>query len=324
MKVAILDDWFDTLRGLPGFAKLAGHEVTVWNDHTEDVSVLAERLKDAEALVLIRERTAIRAELIARLPKLRLISQRSVYPHIDVEACTRAGVVVSSNQHDGTPSYAAAEMTWALLLALVRQIPEQAASLKAGTWQAGVGTTLRGKTLGIYGYGRIARVVAGYAIAFGMDVLVWAREESRERAASDGHRVAPDKESFLRSADVLTLHMRLKPATKGILTRADLALMKPSAILVNTARAGLIEPGALAAALKAGRPGWAAVDVFDIEPVGPEREPLLALSNALCTPHIGYVTREEFDLQFNDVYDQINAFAAGRPINVVNPSVLEA
>lgn len=323
MKVTILDDWFDTLRGLPSFAKLAAHEVTVWNDHVEDVATLAERLKDADALVLIRERTPIRAELVARLPKLRLISQRSVFPHIDVAACTAAGVVVSSNLHDGTPSYAAAEITWALLLASVRQIPAQVASLKAGTWQAGVGTTLRGKTLGIYGYGRIARVVAGYATAFGMEVLVWAREESRERAASDGYRVAPDKETFLRTVDVLSLHMRLKPATTGILTRLDLALMKPSAILLNTARAGLIEPGALADALKAGRPGWAAVDVLDIEPVGPEREPLLSLPNALCTPHVGYVTREEFEVHFSDIYDQINAFAAGKPINVVNPEVLK-
>jgi D-3-phosphoglycerate dehydrogenase len=323
MKVAILDDWFDTLRGLPSFSKLAAHEVTVWTDHTDDIGLLAERFGDAEALVLIRERTAIRAALIARLPNLRLISQRSVYPHIDVDACTAAGIVVSSNLHDGTPSYAAAEMTWALLLALVRQIPAQVAGLKAGGWQSGVGTTLRGKTLGIYGYGRIARVVAGYAKAFGMEVLVWAREESRTRAAADGLGVAPDKETFLRSVDVLSLHMRLKPATQGILTRADLALMKPSAILVNTARAGLIAPGALADALAAGRPGWAAVDVLDIEPVGPEREPLLSLPNALCTPHVGYVTREEFDLQFNDVYDQINAFAVGRPINVVNPEALE-
>jgi len=184
-----------------------------------------------------------------------------------------------------------------------------------------VGTTLRGKTLGIYGYGRIGRVVAGYAKAFGMDVVVWAREDSRARAAADGLAVAPDRAAFLRGVDVLSLHMRLTPATRGILTRDDLALMKPSAILVNTARAGLIAPGALADALAAGRPGWAAVDVFDVEPVGPEREPLLGLPNALCTPHVGFVTREEFDLQFSDVYDQINAFAAGTPIHVVNPEV---
>ena len=323
MKVAILDDWFDTLRGLPSFAKLAAHDVTVWTDHTDDVGLLAERLAETEALVLIRERTAIRADLVARLPNLRLISQRSVYPHIDVAACTGAGVMISSDQHDGTPSYAAAEMTWALLLAVARQIPKQVAALKGGTWQAAVGTTLRGKILGIYGYGRIARVVAGYARAFGMEVLVWARAESRERAASDGLGVAPDKDTFLKTVDVLSLHMRLKPATRGILTRDDLALMKPSAILINTARAGLIAPGALADALKAGRPGWAGVDVLDIEPVGPEREPLLSLPNALCTPHVGYVTREEFDLQFSDVYDQINAFAAGAPSNVVNPEVLK-
>ncbi len=322
MKVAILDDWFDTLRGLPCFAKLADHEVTVWTDHVEDVGILADRLKDAEALVLIRERTQIRAPLIERLPNLRLISQRSVYPHIDVDACTRAGVVVSSSQHEGTPSYAAAELTWGLLLAVARRIPEQAASLKAGAWLAGMGTTLRGKTLGIYGYGRIGKVVAGYARAFGMEVLVWARPESRERASSDGYTVAPDKETFLAACDVISLHMRLKPGTEGIVTAADLAQMKPTAILINTSRAGLIESGALAAALKAGRPGWAGVDVFAREPATPETEPLLALPNAVCTPHIGYVTREEFDLQFTDVFDQINAFAAGKPTSVVNPEAI--
>ena len=197
MRVAILDDWFDTLRTLPSFAKLADHEVTVFTDHVEDIDTLAERLADAEALVLIRERTAIRAPLLQRLPSLRLISQRSVYPHIDVEACTALGIVVSSDQHPGTPSYAAAELTWALILAALRQIPAQEASLRAGRWQSGVGRTLRGLTLGIFGYGRIGRVVAGYGRAFGMDVLVWSRPASLQRARADGLAIAAPASSAM-------------------------------------------------------------------------------------------------------------------------------
>jgi D-3-phosphoglycerate dehydrogenase len=286
--------------------------------------VLAERLRDAEALVLIRERTQIREPLIARLPKLKLISQRSVYPHIDIDACTAAGIVVSSNMHDGTPSYAAAELTFGLVLAAMRQIPQQMASLKAGDWQMGVGRTLRGKTFGIYGYGRIGAAVAGYATAFGMKVLVWAREASLERARADGYETAPDKAAFLERSDVVSLHLRLAPATRGMVTAEDLARMRPDALLVNTSRAGLIEPGALVAALRAGRPGMAAVDVFETEPLRDVADPLLVLPNLVATPHIGYVTREEFDLQFSDIFDQINTFAAGAPINVVNPEALKA
>jgi D-3-phosphoglycerate dehydrogenase len=310
VKVAILDDSFDTLRTLPCFAKLAGHDVTVFNDHVQELEPLAERLRDFEALVLIRERTEIREPLLERLPALRLISQRSVYPHIDVDACTRLGVVVSSSMHAGTPSYAAAELTWGLVLAAARQIPQQMASLRSGGWQMGVGSTLRGKTLGIYGYGRIGREVAGYGRAFGMPVLVWAREASCERARADGLEVAESKEAFLERSD----------ATRGIVTSADLARMRPDALLVNTSRAGLIEPGALAAALEEGRPGMAAIDVFDSEPA--RDDPLLRMDNVVCTPHIGYVTREEFDLQFGEIFDQINAYAAGAPTNVVNPDVL--
>jgi D-3-phosphoglycerate dehydrogenase len=320
MKIAILDDYFDTLRGLDCFRKLDGHEVAVWTDHTDDVDVLAERLKGAEALVLIRERTPIQAPLLARLPRLKLISQRSVYPHVDVAACTRHGVLLCSNLHSDTPSYAAAELTWALVLASMRQIPAQVRSMKAGRWQAGVGESLRGKTLGVFGYGRIGAVVAGYGRAFGMDVLVWAREASRQRAAADGWAIAPDKAAFFETADVLSLHMRLVEATRGIVAPEDLARMKPSALLVNTSRAGLIAPGALVAALKAGRPGRAAVDVFDEEPLTDPANPLLALDNALCTPHIGYVTRDEYELQFSDIFDQIAAYAAGAPINMINPA----
>ena len=295
----------------------------VWNDHVQDTDALAARLKDAEALVLIRERTRIRSPLLERLPKLGLISQRSVYPHIDIDACTRLGVVVSSNMHPGTPSYSTAEMTWALILAAVRDIPQQAAALKAGKWQTGAGTTLRGKTLGIYGYGRIGAVVAGYGRAFGMDVQIWAREATRSKARADGYGVAPSKEAFFAGCDVITLHMRLVDATRGIVTAADLARMKPTALLVNTSRAPLIEPGALVSALRAGRPGKAAVDVYEEEPVTGGRHPLLAMDNVICTPHLGYVTREEYEVQFADIFDQVVAFAAGAPINVVNPEVLK-
>jgi D-3-phosphoglycerate dehydrogenase / 2-oxoglutarate reductase len=322
MKISILDDYHDTVRTLACFGKLAGHEVTIWNDHVQDVDALAQRLADAEALVLIRERTAIRAPLIERLPKLRLISQRSVYPHIDVEACTRRGVIVSSSQHPGTPSYATAELTWGLVLAAMRQIPQQMASLKAGRWQIGVGSTLRGKLLGIYGYGRIGAVVAGYGRAFGMPVTVWAREASLARARADGHATARSKEEFFAQCDVITLHMRLVEATRGIVRAADLARMKPTALLVNTSRAPLIEPGALVAVLRAGRPGLAAVDVYEQEPMRDTDHPLLRMDNVVCTPHLGYVSREEYEVQFTDIFDQIAAYVAGAPINVVNPEVL--
>jgi len=319
MKVSILDDYFDTLRTLPCFRKLDGHQVEIWNDHVDDVDVLAHRLRETEALVLIRERTKITAALLERLPKLRLISQRSVYPHIDIDACTRLGIVVSSNMHAGTPSYATAELTWGLIIAAMRQIPQQVAALKAGIWQTGVGRSLRGLILGIYGYGRIGETVAGYGKAFGMHVLIWAREASRDRARADCHAVAVSKEAFFEECDIVSLHMRLVDATRGIVTASDLALMKPTALLVNTSRAGLIEPGALVRALEHGRPGMAAVDVFEQEPLRDTNYPLLAMNNVVATPHIGYVTREEYEIQFADVFDQINAFSIGKPINVVNP-----
>ena len=324
MKISILDDYFDTVRTLACFRKLAGHEVTVWNDHVQDTNMLAARLKDTECLVLIRERTRIEADLLERLPKLKLISQRSVYPHIDVAACTRRGVVVSSSQHAGTPSYAAAELTWALILAAARQLPQQMAALKAGKWQIGVGTTLRAKTLGIFGYGRIGATVAGYGKAFGMNVVAWAREESLARARADGYETARSKAEFFARCDVISLHLRLLPVTRHIVKAEDLARMRPTAMLVNTSRAPLIEPGALVAALRAGRPGYAAVDVFEDEPMRDPTLPLLQLKQVVATPHIGYVTREEYETQFIDIFDQIIAFAAGRPINVVNPDVLAA
>ena len=324
MKISILDDYHDTVRTLPCFKKLASHDVTIWNDHVQEIDALTERLKDTEALVLIRERTQIRAPLIERLPKLRLISQRSVYPHIDVEVCTRHGVVVSSSQHPGTPSYAAAELTWALILDSMRRIPQQVAALKAGAWQVGIGHTVRDKTLGIFGYGRIGAVVAGYGKAFGMNVVVWAREATRARAKADGYAVARSKEAFFEECDVISLHMRLADATRGIVTAADLARMKPTALIVNTSRAPLIEPSALVAALKAGRPGMAAVDVYEHEPVLDKNYPLLMMDNVVCTPHLGYVTAEEYEVQFSDIFDQIAAYCAGTPINVVNPDVLNS
>jgi len=324
VKVHILDDWFDTLRTLPCFARLAEHDVTIWNDHVEDVDILADRLAEAEAICLFRERTAIRRPLIERLPRLRLISQRSVWPHIDVDALTERGVLLCSNQHADTPSHATAELTWALILAAMRQIPQQSASLRAGGWQMGVGRTLRGRTLGLYGYGRIARAVARYAEAFGMPVLWWASEAGRARAQADGAVVADSRAAFFEQSDIVSVHVRLKPETTGLISGADLAQMRPDALFVNTSRAGLVEAGALLTALRAGRPGGAAVDVFEQEPLLDPSDPLLALPNVIATPHIGYVTEDEYNLQFSDIFDQVNAFAAGAPIHMINPEARAA
>lgn len=326
MNIAILDDLLDTVRTLPAFAKLAGHRVTVWTDHTKDVDVLAERLADTEALVLFRERTPIGAALLERLDRLRLVSQLSVYPHIDVAACTRRGVVVSSNLQPGAPRFAAlhatAELTWGLLLAAMRRIPQEMASLRAGRWQRQAGLALRGRVLGVLGYGRIGRVVAGYGRAFGMDVLVHGSAESRAAALADGYRATDDRAAFFATADAVTLHLRLVPATRAIVTAADLGRMKPTAVLVNTSRAGLVAPGALLDALRAGRPGMAALDVFDSEPVTNPDDPLLALDNVVATPHLGYVERDALEDQFAEIFEQILAFDRGAPINVVNPEVL--
>ncbi len=322
MKVTILDDYSDTLRTLECFSKLARHEVTVWTDHVQDVDQLAERLAETEALVLIRERTEIRTALLERLPRLLLISQRSVYPHIDVDTCTLLGIVVSSDLHQGSASIATAELTWGLVIAGLRRIPQQVASMKLGHWQDGVGHSLVSKSLGIYGYGRIGRVIAEYGRAFGMDVRFWASEGSRRRAEADGASVVPSSVAFFEECDVISLHLRLVDATRGIVTRSDLDRMKPTALLVNTSRAGLIEPGALLGALRAGRPGMAALDVYEKEPLTDIDDPLLQMDNVICTPHIGYVSTEELELQFSEIFDQINAFAAGTPTNVVNPDVL--
>lgn len=321
MKVHILDDWFDTLRTLPSYTGLVDHDVTIWNDHSEDVDLLANRLAEAEALVLFRERTPVGAALLSRLPKLKLISQRSVYPHVDVPACTAHNVLLSSNMHGGTPSIAASELTFALILAVARQIPQQMASLKAGNWQMGVGQTLAGRTLGLYGYGRIARQVAGYAAAFGMKVIWWASEEGRARAKADGRVVAASRVAFFAESDFVSIHVRLKPETRGIITAADLDHMKPSASFINTSRSGLVAGGALETALANGRPGRFALDVFDVEPQTDADDPIVSHPSVICTPHIGYVTEDELDLQFADIYDQINAYAAGKPIHMINPEV---
>jgi D-3-phosphoglycerate dehydrogenase len=322
MKVTILDDYFNTVATLKCFGKLRDHEVHVCNDHTDDVNELAKRLDDTEVLVLIRERTAIRAPLLERLDNLQLISQRSVFPHIDIDACTRLGIVVSSDLHQGTASFATAELTWGLVIAGMRRIPQQVASMKQGRWQDGVGRSLVSKTLGIYGYGRIGRVVADYGRAFGMEVVFWASEESRARASADGADVASSREEFFERSDVLTLHMRLVDATRGIVTRADLERMRSTALLVNTSRAGLIAPGALVDALESGHPGMAALDVFDVEPLVDVNDPLVKMDNVICTPHVGYVTVDEWEVQFSDIFDQITSFAVGTPTNVVNPLVL--
>ena len=320
MKITILDDYFDTIRTLDCFSKLDGHEVTIWNDHVQKTQALADRLKETEILVLIRERTHIRKELLDQLPKLKFISQRSVYPHIDVNSCTDNGVLLSSDLHMDMPSHSTAELTWGLILCAMRDIPNQMASLRAGNWQTGVGYSLGFKTIGLYGYGRISRAVAEYAKAFRMNVLIWARPDSRKQAEVDGLETAKTKQDFFMRSDILSLHMRLKDATRGIVTAEDLALMKTNALIVNTSRSGLIEDGALVSALKAGRPGMAALDVYEEEPA--RTHPLFEMPNVVCTPHIGYVTKDEYEIQFTDVFNQIEAYLRGEPINVINPKVM--
>lgn len=319
MKVHILDDWSDTLRHLPCFARLAGHEVTIWTDHVEGGD-LAARLQEAEAICLFRERTRITDDLLAALPGLRLISGRGAWPHVDVTACTARGVAFASHKPGEAPNHAAAELTWALIQAALRDLPAQMTNAKAGLWQQGLGRGLRGKTIGIYGHGRIGQLVAGYAKAFGANVIWWGSEAGRARARAAGGEVPDTRASFFARADVVTLHLRLTPETRGIVTAEDLAQMGPRSVLVNTARAGLIAPGALLAGLEAGRPHLAALDVFDEEPLTDPMDPLLSHPRVIATPHIGFVTEEELDLQFGDVFDQVNAFAVGQPIHLVTPS----
>lgn len=302
MRIVIPDDYQDAVRHLACFSKLAGHDVTIFNDTVKDLDALAERFRDADALVLIRERTAITGELLAHLPRLRVISQTGKgTAHIDMDACARRGVQVLVGT--GSP-YAPAELTWALILAAMRRIPQEAARLRSGHWQGGLGTTVRGRTLGIFGYGKIGTLVAGFGKAFGMKVVVAGREGSRSRATADGLAIAND---IYAEADVLSLHLRLTDETRGIVKRTDLGRMKPDVLLVNTSRAELIEPGALEAALREGRPGLAAVDVYEEEPVLNASHPLLSLPNTLCTPHLGYVERDSYELYFGQAFDNILA-----------------
>ena len=322
MKVHILDDWHDTLRGLSSFGALAEHQVTVWTDHCTGADALAERLSDAEALVLFRERTPIAEALLARLPKLKMIAMRGAHPHVDVAACTRHGVLFCSDISAGSPSVATAELALGLLIASARDLRGQNARLRAGLWQGPPGQTLAGRRLGLLGYGKIARQVAGYARALGMQVWFWASPEGRARAEAAGETVAPSRQAFFAQSDAVSVHLRLTPSTRGIVIADDLLAMKPNAHFLNTARAGLVEPGALMTALAAGRPGRLALDVFDTEPLTDPHDALINHPRVTATPHIGFVTEDELDHQFADAYALVNAFAEGAPIRAVNPQVL--
>jgi D-3-phosphoglycerate dehydrogenase / 2-oxoglutarate reductase len=323
MKIAIPDDYQDTVRMLDCFQKLNEQQVVISREHISDPEVLAARLQGVEALVLIRERTPINEALLALLPDLRLIVQTGKRaPHIDLAACTRHGVaVVYATPPDPGRPYATAELTWGLILAAMRFIPQEVASMKAGHWQSTLGRALHGRTLSIFGYGNIGSLVATYGQAFGMKVLAWGREGSRTRAHADRIEVAASKDALFRDADVLSLHLALVEETRGIVSTGDLAQMKASALLVNTSRAALIEPGALEEALCAGRPGYAAVDVYESEPVADH--PLLHMDNVVCTPHLGYVEKDSYESLFGAAFDQLLAFAAGNRMNVANPEALK-
>lgn len=321
MNIAIPDDYQDCVRHLDCFQKLAAHRVQIFNDTVKDVSLLAERLRNAHALVLTRERTRVGAELLDLLPQLRLISQTGkVGGHVDVQACTERGVAVMDSTGDGSPT---AELAWGLILASRRHLVAEANRLREGLWQGFLGQQLRGQRLGIWSYGRIGRQVARYGQAFGMDVWVWGREGSTAAARADGIAVAQSREAFFADSDIVTLHLRLTPDTRGIVRADDLARMKDTALFVNTSRAELVEPDALAPALRRGRPGFAAVDVFEAEPVLGADHPLLALPNALCTPHIGFVEHDNYEQYYGDAFDNILNFAAGHTHGVVNPDVLQ-
>jgi D-3-phosphoglycerate dehydrogenase len=320
MKIVIPDDYQDAVRHLDCFARLAGHDVTIHTDTVTAIDALAERFRGADAVVLIRERTAVSPALLDRLPDLRLISQTGkVSSHLRVADCTARGVAVAEGQ--GSP-IAPAELTWALVLAASRRIPEEVARLKGGAWQSTLGRRLHGRRLGVWSHGKIGRLVAGYGKAFGMRVWAWGREGSTAAAAAEGVEIAPSREAFFAESDVVSLHLRLAAGTRGIVTPDDLGRMKPDALFVNTSRAELVAPGALEAALRAGRPGLAAVDVYESEPVLGAAHPLLALPNAVCTPHLGYVEKDTYELYFGAAFDNVIAFAGGRPQNLANPEAL--
>ncbi len=322
MKIAVIDDYQDVFRKLDCYARLKGHEVTVYHDTVKDPARLAERIKDAEALILTQQRTLFPRALAEKLPGLKVISQTGRNAnHIDVAACTEKGILVSAGGV-GNPA-PTAELTWGLILSVLRSIPQEAQRMREGKWQGSVGTGVGGKVLGIYAYGKIGSIVARVGKAFGMRVVCWGREGSIGRARQDGFEVAASRETFFAEADVLSLHLPLNKETRGIVKRGDLARMKPSALIVNTSRAPLVEEGALVEALKQGRPGHAAVDVYEDEPVLDGNHPLLKMDNALCTPHLGYVEKSTYEAYFGAAIDQVLAFAAGKPIAVLNPEVLK-
>jgi D-3-phosphoglycerate dehydrogenase len=318
MRVVVMEDYQRAVERLPCFARLGGHEIVVRSRRPDGLAERAAQIGDAEALILIRERTPIDASLLPLLPHLRVICQTGRgTPHIDLDACTRRGIAVCTGS--GSP-YAPAELTLALILASARRLVDDVVALRAGTWQTTVGTELHGRTLGILGYGTIGALVARYGAALGMRVLAWGRAGSLERARADGHEAEPVLDALFSGSDVLTLHAKLSPETRGLVTSRHLALMKPDALFVNTARAGLVERGALEAALRVGRPGRAAVDVFDEEPA--TADPLLETREVIATPHLGYVTWETYESYFAEAFAQVDAFAAGAPVGVVNREVL--
>jgi D-3-phosphoglycerate dehydrogenase len=332
MNVIILDDYQDAVRKLPCAALMEPLHAKVFTNTVKGIGQLSVRLRDAEVLVPIRERTHFPRQLLEKLPKLRLISQTGkVGAHIDVEACTKLGIAVAEGV--GSP-VAPAELTWALIMAAMRRLPQYIGNLKHGAWQQsglkaasmppnfGVGMVLRGKTLGIWGYGKIGQLLAGYGRAFGMKVVVWGREPSRQKAVADGYAVAETREAFFAECDVISVHLRLNDATRHIVTAEDLARMKPTALFVNTSRAELVEDGALVSALNRGRPGMAAVDVFESEPIL-QGHPLLRLENAVCTPHLGYVEQDSYELYFRAAFENVVNFIGGEPANIVNPEALK-
>jgi D-3-phosphoglycerate dehydrogenase len=320
MKIAVIDDYQNAFRTLKCYPKLAGHEVVVYTDTAHDVATLAEKLKDADAVVLTQQRSSFPRALIEQLPKLKLIGQTGrAATHVDLQACTEKGIVVSAGG-SGNPN-ATAELTWGLILSVLRSLPFEVKRLREGHWQSTAGIGVQGKTIGIYAYGKIGSIVAGVGKAFGARVVCWGREGSTGRAKAAGFEVAKSREDFFAEADIVSLHLPLNKDTRGIVTRDDLARMKPTALIVNASRSGLIAKGALVDALKAGRPGKAAVDVYDEEPAGAS-EPLVKMDNVTCTPHLGYVTRESYEEYYAVVVDDIVSFAAGKPSNVLNPDAL--
>ena len=322
MKIAVIDDYQDSFRKLECAAKLKGHDVMVFHDTEKDPAKLAERIKDAEALILTQQRTPFPRALAERLPNLKLISQTGRNSgHIDLAACTEKGIAVAA-AGVGNPS-PTAELTWGIILSSLRRIPQEVQRLKDGKWQGSVGVGLNGKTLGIYAFGKIGSIVAGVGKAFGMRVVCWGREGSTGRAREAGFEVAAGREAFFAEADVLCLHLPLNAETRGIVKAQDLARMKPTALIVNTSRAPIIEAGALVEALKKGRPGYAAVDVYEEEPVLGANHPLLKMDNVICTPHLGYVEQKTYESYFGQAIDNIVSYASGKPANVINPEVLK-